>query len=83
MADVLDITYRLTETYWLTERDDDYCIADWFKGGYETLVAAAKAPTPEEADTILRAAYRGPDVCGVEVKWTIYPPRSSIVAPPA
>jgi len=82
MTKVLDITYTLTETDRLDERDDDYCVADWFRGGYEALVAAAKAPTPEEADTILRVAYRGPDVDGVEVKWTIYPPHFSTAAPP-
>jgi hypothetical protein len=76
MTDVLEITYRLTE------HDDGYRVADWFRGGYETLVAAAKAATPEKADAILCAAYRGPDVDGVEAKWSIYPPPST-VAPPA
>ena len=83
MNKVLDITYTLTEAHKLNERDDSYCVADRFKGGYEALVAAAKAPTPEEAEKILRVAYRGPDVCGVEVRWTINSPRSSTATPSA
>lgn len=54
----------------LTQHDDGYRFADWFRGGHETLERAREAATPEEADAILRAAYLGADIDGVEAKWT-------------
>ena len=56
---------------YVTRHDDGYNVADWFRGGLVTIETAEMAPTPVEADRILRAAYLGPDVDGVEVRWTI------------
>jgi hypothetical protein len=56
---------------WVSEHDDGYNVADWFHGGLTTIEAAEDAATAAEADRILRDAYRGPDVDGVEVHWTI------------
>lgn len=54
-----------------SSHDDGYRAQDWFRGGYQTLSAAEGAETVAEADAILRSAYKGPDVDGVEVRWII------------
>lgn len=51
--------------------NDGYRAQDWFWGGYRTLSAAEDAGTVSLADAILRRAYKGPDVDGVEVRWII------------
>jgi hypothetical protein len=55
-----------------TEHDDGYEIREWFERGEHTIEAAKSATTPEEAEAILRADYKGPDVHGIEVRWEIY-----------
>lgn len=55
----------------LSAHDDGYRVADWFRGGQATIDAAEKAPSPADADAILAAAYRGPDVDGVKVTWDV------------
>jgi hypothetical protein len=66
------VTTELEITYAFTAHDDGYRARDWFDGGQETLDEAAEAKTPEEANAILRRAYLGPDVDGVEVIWSIW-----------
>lgn len=53
----------------LSIHDDGYNVADWFSG--DAIERAEAATTAADADTILRTAYLGPDVDGVEVTWTI------------
>jgi hypothetical protein len=55
----------------LSHHDDGYYSVDWFKGEDETIERASNAKTEEEADAILREAYKGPDVDGVTCKWFI------------
>jgi hypothetical protein len=55
-----------------TEHDDGCQIHDWFEHGEQTIEAAENATTPEEAEAILRADYKGPAIHGVEVRWEIY-----------
>jgi hypothetical protein len=50
-------------------RDDGYSVYDLFDG--LAIEEAQEASTVEEAEAILRAAYRGPDVDGVGVRWVI------------
>jgi len=55
----------------LSHHDNSYYSVDWFKGEDETIERASNAKSEEEADAILRAAYKGPDVDGVTCKWFI------------
>jgi hypothetical protein len=57
--------------YTLTAHDDGYRVRNWFRDGQQTLDAAEDADTVEDAEHILRSAYLGPDVDGVEVRWTV------------
>jgi hypothetical protein len=61
----------MTVTFTLTAQDDGYRVRDWFKGGQSTLNFVETATSVEEAEQILRFAYLGPDVDGVEVRWQI------------
>lgn len=61
-------------TFTLSEADDGYRVRDWFRWdmkGPHPIEQAEEAGTAEEAERILRAAYRGPDPDGVEVSWRI------------
>lgn len=51
--------------------DEGHYAQDWFRGGWLTISAAENAETVAKADAILRSAYKGPDVDGVEVRWII------------
>lgn len=53
----------------LSANDDGYNVADWFAG--DAIEQTETATTAADADAILRTAYLGPDVDGVEVTWTI------------
>lgn len=55
----------------ISEHDDGYSVGDWFTGGWETIERAEQAGSREEAEAILRGAYKGADVDGVTVTWAI------------
>jgi len=48
-----------------------YNVGDWFHGGWLTIEQAELAQTTEEAEMILRTAYRGADIYSVGVEWSI------------
>lgn len=53
----------------LSQSDDGYNVCDWFDGGWYTIEEAREAATVDEADKILREAYKGPDIDGVTCSW--------------
>lgn len=63
------MTYEFHICFSLSAHDDGYNVADWFAG--DAIERAEAAATAADADAILRTAYLGPDVDGVEVTWTI------------
>jgi len=46
-------------------------VGDFFAGGWATIHAAKDADSRDEANSILRQAYLGPDCDGVAVTWVI------------
>ena len=48
-------------------------VYDWFECEAADHILDREYPTPASADEAARAAYRGPDVNGVEVRWDVEP----------